>query len=89
MVIVQLMNYPNPFNGSTTISFAITKTENTTLKVYNTFGKHVATLFDGMAEAGQQYTLEFSAGNLAKGIYLYHLQSGNNVSVIKKMILMN
>lgn len=85
---VQLMNYPNPFNGNTTISFKINETNNTTLKVYNTFGKHVATLFDGSAEAGKQYTLEFSAGNLSKGIYIYHLKSGKNVSVVKKMILM-
>ncbi len=84
---IQLTNYPNPFNGNTTITFTLTETDNTTLKVYDTFGKEVATLFDGMAESGQQYTLNFSSGNLSKGIYLYHLQSGNKVSVVKKMIL--
>ncbi len=85
---IQLMNYPNPFNGSTTVSFTLTETENTTLKVYDTFGKEVATLFDGMAESGQEYKFEFSSGNLAKGIYVYRLQSGTDVSVVKKMILM-
>jgi len=85
---IQLKNYPNPFNGSTTIAFTLTETENTTLKVYDTFGKEVATLFDGMAESGQQYNFEFKGENLPKGIYVYHLQSGTNVSVVKKMILM-
>lgn len=85
---VQLMNYPNPFNGNTTISFKINEANYTTLIVYDTYGKHVATLFDDKAEEGQQYKFEFSAGNLPKGIYIYHLQSGNNISVVKKMILM-
>ncbi|MFC2101717.1 SBBP repeat-containing protein [Bacteroidota bacterium] len=84
---IQLTNYPNPFNGNTTITFTLIETDNTTLKVYDTFGKEVAILFDGMAESGQQYTLNFSSGNLSEGIYLYRLQSGNNVSVVKKMIL--
>ncbi|MEJ2595346.1 MAG: T9SS type A sorting domain-containing protein [bacterium] len=85
---IQLKNYPNPFNGSTTIAFTLTETENATLKVYDTFGKEVATLFNGMAGSAQQYTFEFKGENLPKGIYVYHLQSGTNVSVVKKMILM-
>lgn len=84
---VQLTNYPNPFNGTTTISFTLIETENTTLKVYDTFGKEVATLFDGMAEAGQQYKLEFDGKNLKQGIYVYYLQSGYNMSTVKKMIM--
>jgi len=84
---IQLNNYPNPFNGSTTITFTLSETENTTLKVYDTFGKEVATLFDGMAESGKQYRLDFKGESLSKGIYVYHLLSGNNVSAVKKMIL--
>lgn len=84
---IALFNYPNPFNGVTTITFTLAETDNTTLKVYDTFGKEVATLFDGIAESGQQYNLDFSSGNLSKGMYLFHLQSGSKVSIIKKMIL--
>ncbi len=84
---IQATVSPNPFTDHATFTFTLTETNNTTLKVYNTFGKEVATLFDGMAESGQQYSLNFSSGNLPKGIYLYHIQSGNKVSVIKKMIL--
>ncbi len=86
--LVSMTVHPNPFTDHATFTFTLTEKDNTTLKVYNTFGKEVATLFDGMAESGQQYTLNFSSGILSKGIYLYHLQSGNKVSVIKKMILM-
>jgi len=83
-----LNNYPNPFNEQTTITFTISETNNATLKVYDSFGKEVATLFNGLAEEGQQYMLNFNSENLQKGIYIYHLQSGNNISVVKKMILM-
>ena len=76
------------FNGSTTISFTLSETNRTTLKVYDTFGKLVATLFDGTAEEGKQYDFVFSAGNLSKGIYIYHLKSGKNISLVRKMILM-
>jgi len=55
--------------------------------VYNIFGKEVATLFDGMADSGHEYMLNFSSGNLPGGIYIYHLQSGDEVSIVKKMIL--
>ena len=88
MIVENLMNYPNPFTGSTVISFTLTETENTTLKVYDSFGKLVATLFDGMAESGRQYSVDFDAENLSKGMYVYHLQSGTKVSAVKKMLLM-
>ena len=83
---IQLMNYPNPFNGNTTISFTLTETGYTTLKVYDTFGKEVAILFAGFAKAGQEYILQFNGEGLKSDIYIYHLKSGNNVSVVKKMI---
>lgn len=80
-------NYPNPFNPSTTIVFTVKEANPTTLKVYNTLGQEVATLFKGTAEPGQFYKVEFNASNLASGIYIYRLQSGNNVSVKKMMMI--
>jgi hypothetical protein len=82
-----LNNYPNPFNNNTTITFTLAESGNTILKVYNTFGNEVATLFDGMADPRQEYSLEFSSGNLPAGIYLIHLQSGDELRIVKKMVL--
>jgi hypothetical protein len=85
---ILLKNYPNPFNGTTTISFRINESDHTTLKVYDIYGKLITTLFDDMAHNGRVYTFTFEGDHYAKGIYMYHLESGNHLSEIRKMILM-
>ena len=80
-------NYPNPFNPETTIKFNVKQMNFTTLRVYNAIGQEVALLFEGIAEPGQNYSVNFNAGDLASGMYVYKLQSGSNVSV-KKMLLL-
>jgi subtilisin family serine protease len=79
-------NYPNPFNPTTKISFSLANTGHTSLTVYNILGSEVVTLFNGNAEAGKQYVVNFDAKNLTSGIYFYKLQSGNSVEV-KKLTL--
>lgn len=79
-------NFPNPFNPTTTIRFAIPEANIVTLKVYNTIGEEVATLVNEKKEIGS-YSINFNSSNLASGIYLYKLQAGDFVQT-KKMILM-
>ncbi len=79
-------NYPNPFNPSTEISYSIPKSNNVELKVYNSIGKEVATLVNGIQEAGN-HKVHFNLSNLSSGIYFYRLTSGN-FTQIKKMILL-
>jgi hypothetical protein len=79
-------NYPNPFNPTTQISYSLPKTGYVSLKVFNTIGEVVATLVDGMQNAGS-YVATFEAKQLSSGIYFYQLQS-DNVSVSKKLVLM-
>ncbi|MGE5394547.1 MAG: sialate O-acetylesterase [Candidatus Saccharibacteria bacterium] len=78
-------NYPNPFNGKTSISFKIPVSTYVSLKVYNMLGNEVAEL------AGKQYprgshTVEFESGNLPKGIYFYTLKAGK-FTQSRKMVL--
>ncbi|MBN8544565.1 MAG: T9SS type A sorting domain-containing protein [Ignavibacteria bacterium] len=80
-------NYPNPFNPETSIRFALKEDTKATLKVYNSLGAEVATLFDGTAEAGRYYDVKFGSSELASGFYIYKLVAGDHVSV-KKMLLM-
>jgi hypothetical protein len=79
-------NYPNPFNPTTQIEYSVPRAGRVLLKVYNTFGQEVATLFDGVQEAGN-YVATFDGAALASGVYLYQLRSGS-VSITKKFVLM-
>jgi hypothetical protein len=80
-------NYPNPFNPSTEIKFSVQATGRATLALYNLLGQQVATLFDGIAEAGQYYKLTLNAENLSSGMYFYRLQSGMR-SELKKLTVL-
>ncbi len=76
---------PNPFNPSTTISYSVAETAMASLMVYDLAGHAVATLVDGMVEAGS-HSVVFDGSNLASGVYFYTLQSGASVQS-QKMVL--
>jgi hypothetical protein len=80
------VNYPNPFNPSTKISFAIQKNAFVTLRVYNSIGQQVSELVNKQLESGQ-HEYVFNANNLPSGVYMYKLEI-EGVSQTHKMILM-
>ncbi|MCK6603961.1 MAG: T9SS type A sorting domain-containing protein [Ignavibacteriaceae bacterium] len=80
-------NYPNPFNPSTSIKFTVASEGLAVLKVYNTIGQEVVTLFNAPAKPGQVYEAVFDASKLTSGVYIYTLQQGSN-SLTRKMVLM-
>ena len=73
---IKLTNYPNPFNSSTTFVFSVEEANKTTLKLYNPIGKEVKVLFDGYAEADQNYEIIFTGEGLPGGLYICHMQTG-------------
>ncbi len=79
-------NYPNPFNPSTTIEFALDKTQHVTLSVYDLLGQEVRTLVDGVQPAAR-YSVSFDASDLASGAYLYVLRTEEQTAV-KAMALL-
>lgn len=79
-------NYPNPFNPSTTIRFTMPAAGNVVVKVYNVLGQEVATVLNEYRNAGVQ-TIQFDAGNLPSGTYIYTVTTGNN-TIAKKMMLL-
>lgn len=82
-----LQNYPNPFNPVTQIAFSVKQTGPASLKLYSTLGQEVATLFEGLAEAGQYYRVTLDGRRLASGVYLYRLVSADQRDV-KRLVLM-
>ena len=70
-----IINYPNPFVSSTTITFK-TKGGHTLVQVFDTMGRRVATLIDKQYTEGT-YSVIFDSGALGSGVYYARLQNGS------------
>ena len=84
-------NYPNPFNPSTNIIFDIVEQSQTDVSVWNLLGQKVAVLFSGDLNAGR-HSIKFDGHHtngslLPSGVYIYRIESGNNVATKKMMLL--
>ena len=79
-------NYPNPFNPVTRIKYSVPKTSYLTIKVYDVMGREVATVFDGVQQAGN-YTAILDGSNLTSGIYFYKMETNGFVET-KKLVLL-
>ena len=71
-------NYPNPFNPSTEIPFALPEAARVTLTLYDVLGRTVATLVDGPVAAGR-HTVRWHASSYPSGLYLARLQVNHEV----------
>jgi hypothetical protein len=85
-------NYPNPFNPTTNIKFAMPKAGNVKLTIYNMLGQKVRTLVSNKMEAGR-YNVQWNARNdygarVASGLYFYKMQVNGKHIGSRKMILM-
>ncbi len=78
-------NIPNPFNASTIIKFSLTEDCEFTFNVYNSLGEKVHT--ETHFKKTGRYIVEFNAGNLPSGVYLYELKAGNNIARKKMMLI--
>ncbi|UCD17475.1 MAG: T9SS type A sorting domain-containing protein [Candidatus Zixiibacteriota bacterium] len=84
-------NTPNPFNPSTIISFALPRTSDVTLFVYNILGEKVRTLINERLQAGV-HRVTFDGRDdeyrdLASGIYFYRIRAADFTQSKKMMLL--
>ncbi len=84
-----LGNYPNPFNGITTIKFGLQQHSKVSLSVFNLFGQRVyeSTSQDLVPGA---YEFNFDGSNLSSGMYMYKIiataRDGRKYVASNKMI---
>lgn len=85
-----LKNYPNPFNPSTTIQFALPEAATVKLSIFDVLGREVNVENYGLLAAGY-YNHFFDASYLSSGVYFYSIKienkSGRNFYLTEKMIL--
>ena len=79
-------NFPNPFNGETSIQFALPTAGEVELSVFDLLGRHVKSLMSRRLDAGW-HTVRWDASGCASGVYLYRLRAGGT-SRSEIMILM-
>lgn len=79
-------NYPNPFNPSTTINFSVPEAQNVKLELFDILGNKVDEIFSGKVSAGNK-SIEYNAGNLSSGVYVYRLFT-NKVVLSRKLLLL-
>jgi hypothetical protein len=79
-------NFPNPFNPTTTISYALPQDGMVTLKIYDALGREISTLVNEFKQTGR-YTASFDASKLSSGVYIYKLTSGKYTATKKMMLV--
>ncbi|MBC6608117.1 T9SS type A sorting domain-containing protein [Hymenobacter sp. BT188] len=78
--------YPNPFTERATLRFRAAETGKAQLLVYNSVGKLVATIYDGVAEGGRTYEFTVEGAALAEGVYTCRLTTNGKVET-KRLVL--
>lgn len=85
----EIINYPNPFNSTTTIEFSLPRKEYVTVKVYNLMGQEICILIDSKQNAGK-YRILWTPENysVSSGIYFIELKIGKLLRKMRKAIVL-
>lgn len=88
---IQISNFPNPFNPTTTISYNLPKEMPCTLNIYNMKGQKVKTLAKGIQTPGNHKSVWNGTDDAGKvvssGLYLYKLTTPGKV-ITNRMIML-
>jgi len=81
-----LVNFPNPFNSSTIISYSLPQAGPVFLSVFDVAGREVFTQNEGTVAAGT-HRLTFDASGFSSGVYFARLETARG-EVHHKMVLL-
>lgn len=87
-----LQNFPNPFNPSTQISYAIPQNSEVKLTIFNLLGQRIKTLVDEENQKAGRYSIQWDGKDefgkaVASGVYFYRIKAGDFVQSHKMMLL--
>ncbi len=89
---IELSNYPNPFNLSTTIEFSIQNDSKIELSVYNIKGQKIKTLMNNAFTKGNHSVIwngdDESGKSVSSGIYFFKLNVNGKTEAVKKCLLL-
>jgi hypothetical protein len=85
-------NFPNPFNPSTTVIFALPKRAQVSLEVFNILGQRVRTLLGKEERKEGYYVMEWDSRNdhgvrVASGMYIIRFMADGHVKLKKAMLI--
>jgi hypothetical protein len=77
---------PNPVRASSTFRFALKREEPVQIRVYDSAGRLVDTVHDGLLGAGD-HVLGWAPRSASKGVYYYQVIAGDNSARGKVLVL--
>ncbi len=86
-----MQNTPNPFNATTSITFALPEKQHVKLQIFNILGQRVVLLLDEPRDAGR-HTVTWNGHDrndreIVSGVYLYRIQT-DGFAQTKRMVLL-
>lgn len=79
-------SYPNPFNASVTIEYALPEQSNVEIDIFDLLGRKIDTIVDETRQAGYHQAI-WNANENSTGVYFYSIKAGNFTDT-KKMLLL-
>jgi len=78
--------YPNPFNPTTTINFAMPIDNEISILIYDLQGRETASIINGNLKAGY-HSVKWDANQYSSGVYFVKMVAGEYISTQKLMLV--
>ncbi len=80
------INYPNPFNSSTTISYSLNNPSDVTIDIYDLNGRKIESLEKKQEQAGLG-EITWNAAGVSSGIYFYKITAEDYIEAGKMLLI--